>query len=90
MKIIVPIHLEIGKKKKKTIPLSLNWYRNAYFYEQNEVKKIIKKIVRKQITKERFETFMTILVFNYSRADQDLDNFTSITKKFVLDALTEY
>jgi len=92
MKLILPTSIEIWVKKKKKIWLWLNWYRNAFYIQANNVKKIYKEIINKQIPKDTELPSLVSLTFTYFNGTKriaDLDNWCSVACKFTQDALTE-
>lgn len=85
----MPIYWNISRKKPKE-PLWLNWYRNAHFRTLNKVKQDYTAEVIKQLTWERVEGkyFVSVKLYLNSTA-QDIDNFSCIATKFILDALVK-
>ena len=62
-KIVLPIYWtkEFKTKKDKTTLVGMNWYRNAYFIDQNKMKKHFHSLIKKTITKlQRFTTVRTL------------------------------
>ena len=85
----LPSYIQNGKKK---IPINLNWYRNAHHQQLNAVKKKFKSIIKAQV--EAYDPIdgpVSIKFVYYSARNNspDLDNFTSIAKKFFQDAIVE-
>lgn len=88
----VPIRLEAGVRKKKTFYLNLNSYKGWHFQESNQLKKLFKITILKEVRKlKRINGKCTIhYKFFYPTARKfDLDNVGSITSKFTNDVLTE-
>lgn len=92
MKFICPIYIELPRKRKKnkTVPMSVNWYRNAHFQELNQA-----KVLFKEIMKERYPNAEPIGVpvklryAIYLKFLGDYGNVRSIVEKFFLDFLVE-
>ncbi len=86
-KLILPIYGALPKNK----PLTLNWYRNADYHESNNAKKKFKKMIQSQLELLKPTTKKVSLEFLYfaKRRGTDLDNFTSVVKKYFQDALVE-
>jgi Holliday junction resolvase RusA-like endonuclease len=93
LKVIAPFAVYLPRKtvKDKRIPVNLNWLRNAQYFEVNQVKKLYKELVRGQFDNLLLETPITVSyqVFKPTKRRLDKQNVTSITAKFLLDALTE-
>jgi hypothetical protein len=87
-KIVVPIYFAYGKKKKKTILVGMNWYRNAHFQISNKVKTHYHKLVKDQVSKIKTPVKIDIVVY-ISRKGTDPHNVRSIIEKFVFDGLVE-
>jgi hypothetical protein len=88
----LPTHITKGKRKLKTVPINLNWYRNAHRGESNEVKKLYKALLAEQIAKcdnLPEPCMIAYLFYPGSRRKIDLGNVIAITDKFFLDALVE-
>jgi len=85
----LPCYIKSGKRN---IPISLNWYRNAHYQTSNNIKRKFKNLIAPQ-----FDGLTTIdskihIKFVYYAAmnnSPDLDNFTSVSKKFFQDAMIE-
>lgn len=89
----VPIKLEVGVRKKKTHYLNLNNYRNWQFQLNNQLKKLFKITIAKDI--RHFEPLtskckVTYTIYYPNRRAFDIDNIGSVVCKFTNDALTEY
>ncbi len=87
--ITLPIYWYNGKK---TILLSQNWYRNAYFYEQNRAKQEFHSLVADQLSGvvPITGTFSLEMSLYYKNPNCDLSNVCSIIEKFTLDALQQH
>lgn len=80
------------KRGSKNIAINLNWYRTAHYQTSNDI-----KIKFKNFIKPQFEGLDPIvgkirIKFVYYAArnnSPDLDNFTSVSKKFFQDACVE-
>lgn len=89
--IIVPTHIILPRKTKKDkiIPLTINWYRNAYFHESNTVKKLFKEIVTPQLKGETYKTPYWLAMTIYYKRTSDIDNWDWVISKFFNDCLVE-
>ena len=94
MQLTLPIYHTISRPRAgdKTIYLALNWYRNAYHYEQNSVKTAYHSVVASQLPTPvtTFTTFHIHYQLFYKTATSDPSNCISIIEKFLLDALQEH
>lgn len=90
--ISLPIYYTKHYKTKpdKTILVNLNWYRNSYRFEQNEVKKYYHSLISTKILPSPIDTSykLYIKVF-YKNPSSDGHNIANMFEKFVLDALQE-
>lgn len=87
MKITMPIYWKVWKK---TIPLGLNWYRNCYWRTLNTVKQEYTAEVIKQTKWERIKGTYGVSIELYLKTTaQDIDNFSCIWTKFIIDALVK-
>lgn len=84
--------LERKRGKDTGISLNLNWYRNATFYQQNEVKQEFTKSMEEHLTPVLFEgkIHITYTLFTGDNRTCDVANVCSIVDKFFSDALTYY
>jgi len=91
-KIIAPIYLvkEYKTKKNKNISLTMNWYRNAHFIVNNEMKKQFKEIIWPQLIGKTFTWELYIEYDLYRKRMSDLDNWQAVVTKYFQDALVEY
>lgn len=88
-KFILPCYIKSGKKN---IPISLSWYRNAHFRQSNNIKRKFKDLIKDQIEAfDPIEGKISIKFVYYAARNNspDLDNFTSVSKKFFQDAIAE-
>lgn len=93
LKFVLPVYYikEFKTKDDKTFFVGLNWYRNAYHHEQNEVKNYYHKLVSEQYASQdvtSFKQFKLEMEFYYKNPASDGHNVT-IIEKFVLDAIQE-
>jgi|APSaa5957512622_1039677.scaffolds.fasta_scaffold14195_2 hypothetical protein len=91
LKIILPLTVTIGKTKPKKISLSMNWYRNAKFYEISNVKRKFQKIVAELLINEK-PLYLQKVNINYKlyfpdKRERDIGNFGAVIDKFLEDAL---
>lgn len=80
------------KRNSKNITLSLNWYRNAHYQSANDAKRKFKKQIEDQFSGLDKISGPISIRFEYYAArnnSPDLDNFTSVVKKFFQDAMVE-
>lgn len=89
MQLTLPIYHTIEKKRSadKTILLGLNWYRNAYHFEQNKVKQAYHDLVHSQVGDSQFEQFTIQYLLYYKNSVCDPSNIIALVEKFLLDAL---
>ena len=87
----IPICLEAGIRKKKNFFLNLNSYNRWYFQEKNQLKKLFKISIIKNVRElkpiEKCE--ITFKIFYPTKRLFDLDNVGSVLSKFTHDVLTE-
>lgn len=85
----LPCYIKHGKKN---IPINLNWYRNAHHQVSNKIKVKFKEIIAPQLEGlEKINSKVHLKFVYYAARDNspDLDNFTSVSKKFFQDAIVE-
>ena len=85
----LPCYIKYGKKN---LPINLNWYRNAHHQVSNKVKIKFKDMIKPQFEGlPKIEVKVHIKFVYYAARDNspDLDNFTSVSKKFFQDAMVE-
>lgn len=89
MQLTLPIYHTIEKKRSanKIILLALNWYRNAFYHEQNSVKQEYHELVSNQVTDFKFTQFTIHYKLYYKNPICDPSNIVAIVEKFLLDAL---
>ena len=78
-------------KKDKTFLVTLNWYRNAYHYEQNEVKQYFSSLIKEQL-KDALpinDKYSIKYEYFYKNASSDMPNVTAMCSKWVNDVLQE-
>ncbi len=90
----LPISLKLGVRKPKSVPLNLNWYRNAHFHELNNAKTHFGQLIQAKLANipRLSEGDQLTLVYTlYPRTRQlcDVANVCSIVDKFFCDTLTE-
>lgn len=92
LKLVLPIYytFERKTKKDKTVLVGLNWYRNAHYFNSNEVKAHFHKEIE---TQARGTVFCVPVHVHYSvfqkRESVDGHNVRSILEKFALDGLKD-
>ena len=89
MLIKIPVYIELGIKKPKTIFLSLNWYRNAHHHTSNKVKTLIEEQIIAQIPPDAkpFNQYFVTYTYNYKSKVSDLPNVCALASKYLNDAL---
>jgi Holliday junction resolvase RusA-like endonuclease len=88
----VPIKLEAGVSKKKTYFLNLNQYKRWHFQESNQLKRLFKVAVAKdikQLAPIEGKCKVTYTIFYPNKRKFDIDNIGTVVSKFNNDALTE-
>jgi Holliday junction resolvase RusA-like endonuclease len=91
-KLTVPICLEAGIRKKKTYYLNLNQYNTWHFQVKNQLKKLFKINIIKQVrqlTVINTKCKISYTIYYPTKRKFDLDNIGSIIAKFTHDVLTE-
>ena len=87
----IPICLEAGIRKKKNYFLNLNSYSRWHFQEKNQLKKLFKISILKDVRElkpiEKCE--ITFKIYYPTKRLFDLDNVGSVLSKFTHDVLTE-
>ena len=87
----IPICLEAGIRKKKNYFLNLNSYNRWHFQEKNQLKKLFKINILKDVRElkpiEKCE--ITFKIYYPTKRLFDLDNIGSVLSKFTHDVLTE-
>jgi hypothetical protein len=88
--IVLPIYWQ--KSSSKTILVSLNWYRNAFYHEQNNLKQYYHQLVGEQLEgiSPISGPFQLDLSLYYKNPNCDGSNIASMMEKVVLDALQEH
>lgn len=79
-------------KKDKTFLVGLNWYRNAHYFIQNEVKKYYHELVSLALRDFVVDTLTSYRVkyrLYYKNPSSDLMNVVSIIDKFLNDAIQD-
>lgn len=78
-------------KKDKTFLVTLNWYRNAYYQEQNLVKKYFSDIIKEQLSDAQpiNNTYSVSYEYYYKNPISDMPNVTAMCSKWVNDTLQE-
>jgi Holliday junction resolvase RusA-like endonuclease len=78
-----------SKKGDKTVLVSLNWYRNAHFVDQNQFKRDFEELVKNQtdITDTVDGEFTLDIKLYYKNPSCDGSNVVPLISKTLLDAL---
>lgn len=86
----LPTHITKGVRKLKTVPINLNWYRNAHHQESNEVKKLYAGIVEAQVREPLpYPCYISYRVYLATLRKSDVDNVVAVSAKFFQDALVD-
>lgn len=91
----IPVYFvqEFKRKENKTWLCGMNWYRNAHFAVQNNVKahyhELIKKLISDKVPLEPLLSYQVEYTYHYKNVTSDLGNVCSLASKFVNDALQE-
>jgi len=90
--VIIPWAIFLPRKTKsyKRVPLSVNWYRNAQYFESNAAKKLLGEIVKDQLEGVVLKTpvNVTYQVYKPTRRRSDKMNQASVGSKFLFDTMT--
>lgn len=93
--------IKVLKNKKgdnivgKTILANMNWYRNAHYLEQNDIKKIYFDLIQEQFRDKTINRMLVDIKYEvhyklfYKSSVCDMPNITSMMSKFVNDAIQE-
>jgi hypothetical protein len=80
--------------KGKWLPFSGSWYRNAHFHESNNQKVYYTETLAKDQLEEippiDGVVYSLFVLYKPNRRRLDLDNYTTVHKKFFNDALVKY
>lgn len=88
--LVLPIYWtkHLKTKPSKTVLTSLNWYRNAYHYDQNAWKQEVHELVHQQLgTTKLVGTYKLHIKFYYKNPSCDGSNVCPLMEKAALDAL---
>lgn len=93
-KLELPIYYtqKFKTKKGKTFLVGMNWYRNAHYFIQNEVKKHYHDLVVLALSDFKGDSLVSYRVkykLYYKNPSSDLMNVVSLTDKFFNDAIQE-
>ena len=82
--------LGLRKPKGKWIPFSGSWYRNAHHHESNKMKIHYTELAAKQfenVSPINDAVYSLFVLYKPNARRLDLDNYTTVHKKFFHDAL---
>lgn len=86
----VPIHVNLGVRSTKKVFFNLNIVRNLQFHEQNNLKKLMKKIVLDACPKFSFKEYeLEYYLYLPNKLKRDISNICSVVDKYACDALVE-
>lgn len=80
------------KDRGNNVGISLNWYRNAHYQVSNRIKVEFKRLIKDQfdgLDEIQSEIRIKFVYYAAKNNSPDLDNFTSVVKKFFQDACVE-
>lgn len=80
---------EYARKPSRTFLVSLNWYRNAHYSEQNAVKAYYTELITPLVSSLAPITgqYGVIYKYHYKNPSSDLGNVVSMTSKWLNDVL---
>jgi hypothetical protein len=91
MQITVPVYYTqtFKTKKDKTFLVGMNWYRNAFYHIQNEVKQCYHSIISTSLADQhqQFSQYKVTYIYHYKSKISDLSNVCSMMSKFFNDTL---
>lgn len=89
----VPVYYtqQFKTKPDKTFLVSLNWYRNATYFEQNKVKQHFSELISNMLTPfDKLEgQYSATYTYFYKNPTSDLPNVGPMVSKWVNDVLQE-
>lgn len=106
LKIELPVYYTVERKKPKKVKtkkgiklvyetthlVNLNWYRNAFFILQNQVKQhyhnLTETALKSQKTKKVYQ-YITKSNYYFKTSSSDASNVVPMIEKFILDSLQE-
>lgn len=90
IKVTIPVYYT---HKTKTFLISDNWFRNAFHYQQNQVKVHVSKIIALQLRKYKHikisGKYTVEYRYYFKNRNSDLTNVTSRASKFFNDTLQD-
>ena len=93
MQLTMPLFITTWVRKKKRQTIALNQYRNRHFLVSNNIKKLYKEEVKRQLVwkekKLEYPIMITFTYYNPTKRRSDLENFCAVHNKFFQDALVE-
>jgi hypothetical protein len=84
--------LGIRNSKGKWLPFSGSWYRNAHFHESNKLKVHYTELTSCQLTNVHpidGVVYSLFVLYRPNKRRMDLDNYTTVHKKFFNDAIVK-
>ena len=88
----LPLRIKMGVKKIKKYTIAMNQYRNRHYQVSNNLKKLYKEEVAKEmkwVGKISTPIDIVFIYRNPTKSRSDLENFCAIHNKFLQDALVE-
>ena len=86
MTVNIPIYLQLSSNRN--VALSMNWYRNAHYFEKAKAKSLMAELLIPQFEPIFINTHICIdYKFYYKNPTSDLMNFCSLASKWLLDSL---
>ena len=85
--ITIPVYLNLTKTKSTF--LSMGWFRNSHYFNQNKAKKMMHELLIPQLTNFRPVTlyYSVLYVYYYKNVVSDLPNAGALASKFFNDSL---
>lgn len=86
---ILPCYVSLPRKTKadKKISLTMNWYRNAHFYESNTIKQLYNPTKGQVFTAKKIRVDYVLVLATNRRTD--FSNWIGCAEKFFLDYLVK-
>ena len=84
----IPVYFTFGGK---TSLLSINWFRNAHFFQQNKVKQALSEVIKPQLKdfSKLKNTYSIIYSYHYKSKVSDMPNVTALASKWINDVLQD-
>lgn len=85
----IPVYIEVGIKKPKTIFLSMNAYRNWHYHTSNKIKQLVEEQITAQFPKDypKLNKYAVSYLYYYKSKVSDLPNVCALASKYLNDAM---